>query len=225
MLDRNAKIFFFCVLIPGAAVVVSTAAIRLPGNDQGYEPTQPIAFSHRLHAGELAIHCLYCHDAAEKGPSAGIPATSVCMNCHVVVTTSKNAADTEKLAAVAEKREPRRIVSPEIGKIYRALGLDDDQKPIAGAESRPLAWERVHRLPDHVAFDHRAHITRGVECQQCHGAVETMDRVRQDSNLSMGWCVECHRINAKAGRGALTPAPDHTRVASHVTTDCSACHY
>ncbi len=225
MLDRNAKVFLVCSLVLGAGVIGSHLSIRLPGNDQGHEPSQPIAYSHRLHAGELAINCLYCHFGAAQSAVAGVPPTSVCMNCHRVVSSGKNAADAEKLAAIAEKREPKRIVSPEISKLYRAFALDDDLRPIPQAESRPIKWSRVNTLPHHVAFDHRAHVSRGVACQACHGPVETMDRVRQEASFTMGWCVECHRTNTRDGRGALSAASGHPRIDDHVSVDCAVCHH
>jgi len=55
---------------------------RLPDNQQGYVPEQPINYSHRLHAGELGIDCRFCHSAAEQSRHAGIPSTDVCMKCH-----------------------------------------------------------------------------------------------------------------------------------------------
>lgn len=57
----------------------------------------------------------------------------------------------------------------------------------------PIAWRRVHNLPDHVYFDHGSHVTKGVGCATCHGRVDLMTRVVQVSPLSMTWCLECHR--------------------------------
>jgi hypothetical protein len=147
------------------------------------------------------------------------------MKCHATARARKDAIDSEALAAKAESRETRPVVSEEIRKIYRSLGIDDDLNPIAGAESRPIAWMRVHDLPDFVFFDHRVHVNRGIACQSCHGPVEAMERVRQVRNLSMGWCVECHRINTREGKGALEPGLGHPRTFGHVTTDCGACHF
>lgn len=58
---------------------------------------------------------------------------------------------------------------------------------------KPIEWSRVHDLPDYVFFDHSAHVTRGVGCVECHGRIDTMDKVRQEKKLSMGWCLDCHR--------------------------------
>lgn len=167
---------------------------RLPGNDQGYEPDQPIAFSHRLHAGEMEIGCLYCHSGAEKGRVAGIPAVNVCMNCHRLV---------KKLADAT-------VPSTELQKILDVWESRTSDKP------KSLVWTRVHRLPDFVRFDHRSHVQNGILCQECHGPVETMDRMRQASDLTMGWCVNCHRHEGK-------PAPGHWK-RTEATLDCVACH-
>jgi hypothetical protein len=203
------------VAFSGLALAQRLSGYRLPGNQQGYEPEQPIAFSHRLHAGELQISCHYCHGGAEKSRHAGIPAASVCMNCHKTVTAPAVAVRAEDERAKAEGRSPRRVVSPELRKLYDALALDADLKPTAG-KARGVEWVRVHNLPDHACFDHRVHVGAGVACQKCHGPVETMERVRQVEDLSMGWCVNCHReVNQTGVSGKQVRA----------STDCSACHY
>lgn len=58
---------------------------------------------------------------------------------------------------------------------------------------RPVEWVRIHDLPDYAFFNHSAHVTRGVSCVECHGRIDTMEVVRQDKTLSMGWCLDCHR--------------------------------
>lgn len=108
---------------------------------------------------------------------------------------------------------------------------------------RPIAWNRVHDLPDFVYFDHAVHVTRGVHCATCHGKVENMARVYQVAPLTMGWCLDCHR-QADHGRleegqrqaafgstsmwGATVRAALPTgALQSHRLTSlttCSACH-
>lgn len=190
-------------------------AARLPGNQQGYEPTQPIAFSHRLHAGELKVGCLYCHPGAEQGRHAGIPPAGLCMNCHKTVTAPLGVVRDEEARAKAEGRKPRPIVSPELRKLYDSLGLDEKLAPAPGAPARPLEWRRVHTLPAFSKFDHRAHVGAGVDCRVCHGAVDGMERVRQEERLSMGWCVNCHRETARTGVALKPVSP---------SLDCTACH-
>jgi hypothetical protein len=194
-------------LATALAMSLATLAIawRAPGNNQGYAPVQPIAFSHKLHAGEMQISCVYCHGGVETSRYAGIPSLSTCMNCHKKVTAS--------FAAQQQANPPE---SPELRKLYDSLALDNALAPIAGRLPKSIAWQRVHQLPDFVYFDHRAHITAAVTCEKCHGPIDTMDRVRQFETLSMGWCVNCHRdVNLKGVAGKPV----------HASTDCVTCHY
>jgi hypothetical protein len=224
-----ALVFSLMILIP------KFSNYALPGNQRGYEPAQPIAFSHRLHAGDLQVQCLYCHSGAEKSRHAGIPSTNVCMNCHRFVSATLGAVRAEDEAAKKEKRDPARVVSPEIQKIYDALALNDRLQLDPAKQPKPINWIKVHNLPDFVYFDHRPHVNAGVACQKCHGSVETMERVRQVEDLSMGWCVNCHRGVDRAGLdgngnftsapapAAYGPAPVTRRV--YASIDCSTCHY
>lgn len=197
------------------AAIGPLGSARLPGDNRLYEPTQPIAYSHRLHAGELAMDCLYCHGAAEHSRRAGVPAASTCMNCHKYVTSTLGAKRAEDELAQKENRSPKRVVSPELAKLYDALGLDEQMKPDPLRPPRPIEWTRIHRLPSFVTFDHSRHVNAGVTCQTCHGPVETMERVRQVPDLTMGWCVNCHRdSNANGVAGKPVAA----------STDCVACH-
>ncbi len=206
--------------LAGAQLVASLqTSVFLPGNNTGYEPVQPIAYSHRLHAGELGIPCLYCHTGAEKGRHAGIPPAATCMNCHRTVTTSYAAMRAEDERATREQRRARRITSPELATLYAALALSDSMQRDPARALDPIAWIRIHRVPDFVAFDHSAHIAASVACQTCHGDVQTMERVRQVSDLTMGWCVNCHRAENATGRSI----GGKRRV--NAPTDCSACHH
>jgi hypothetical protein len=153
----------------------------------------------------MQIQCQYCHFGADKSRHAGIPPASVCMNCHKFVTAPLGAVRAEDELAEKEKRAPRPVISAELRKLYDALD-----------HSRPIAWTRIHSLPDFAYFDHRPHVSAGVACQQCHGSVESMERVRQVSDLSMGWCVNCHRQANRTGVAGR-------RV--NASTNCSACHF
>lgn len=189
---------------------------RLPDNQQGYAPQQPIAYSHRLHAGELQIDCKFCHFGAEVSRMAGIPSADVCLKCHRHVTSSFNAMQQERQLADKEQRPPQTIVSPELQKLYDYLALDATFQPRTDSAPQAIPWVRVHNLPDYACFSHQAHVSAGVTCQHCHGPVESMERMQQYSTLSMGWCVECHR---DATRSGVNGRP------VHAATDCSVCHH
>ena len=204
------------VALTGALAIQSLASWRLPGNQLGYEPIQPIEYSHRLHAGELQIDCQYCHFGSTRSRHAGVPPTQVCMNCHGIVTSSWGAVREEDELAKEEQREPREMFSDEIRKIYDAMGLNDAREPDATLTPDPIDWVKVHNLPDFVYFDHRPHVAGGVRCQTCHGPVETMERVRQAESLSMGWCVNCHRERQQIGPAGRLETP---------SIDCVTCHY
>lgn len=226
-------VLLVAVAIAAVISVPSVGTARLPGNQIGYEPAQPIAFSHRLHAGELSVPCLYCHSGAEKSRHAGVPSANVCMNCHRFVPAALGAIRAEDELAKKENRAPRRIVSPEVQKLYDALALGPDLKPDGTKQPRPIAWIKIHNEPDFVYFDHRPHVNAGVSCQTCHGPVETMEHVRQVSDLTMGWCVNCHRGVTRAGlNGSFNsaPAPFAKGVVpvSHrlnPSIDCKTCHF
>ena len=167
---------------------------HLLGNQQGYEPEQPIAFSHAQHAGQLGISCLYCHSGAEKSDVAGVPTTNVCMNCHAAVRkAAKSKSDSLEIAKLVTAWDSRLTDHPQ-----------------------PIEWTRVHNLPAYVHFNHRVHVKNNIQCMECHGPVTTMTRMRQASSLSMGWCIDCHRLQAGS-------APTHWKRAGG-PLDCAACH-
>jgi len=140
-----------------------------------YEPEQPIKFSHELHAGTNGIDCNYCHYSASFSKSAGIPSANLCMNCHTYI------------------QEGPQYGKEEISKIYAALDFDPVTKTY-GPNQKPIKWVKVHNLPDHVYFNHSQHVTVGkVQCQKCHGPVETYTVGKQYASLTMGWCINCHR--------------------------------
>ncbi|MVO08854.1 c-type cytochrome [Flavobacterium sp. TP390] len=156
------------------------------GVDQGYEPIQPIHYSHRIHAGDNGIDCKYCHSAARVGKHSNIPSLNVCMNCH------KNISEVAE-ETLAEGNEYGVNYNNEIQKLYNAVGWDKTTQTYTG-KTEPVKWIRIHNLPDFVYFNHSQHVTvAGVECQTCHGPVEEMEIMRQHSSLTMGWCINCHR--------------------------------
>lgn len=213
---RSSTLTILLTLCLLASLVTLATAWRVPGDNRGYQPVQPIAYSHRLHAGDMKIPCQYCHSGTERSRYAGIPAMNVCMNCHRQVTALHSLVEKEEAAAEKEKRDVRRIVSPELQKLYDGLALNDKMAPVQGRTARPISWIKVDNLPDFVRFNHSPHVIAGVTCQSCHGPIETMDRVRQVESLSMSWCVSCHRdVNEKGVAGKPV----------HASLDCTTCHY
>ena len=173
------------------------------GIQQNYQPTQPIAFSHKVHAGQYEIDCNYCHTGVNISKSANIPSVNICMNCH-------NAIETDK---------------PEIQKILTAY-----------EENRPIEWVRVHNLPDLAYFNHKQHVAiGGLDCATCHGPIEEMDVVYQYSELTMGWCINCHRETEVSSKGndyykKLVELHNSSSKKPMTVEDiggleCSKCHY
>ena len=157
------------------------------GVDQGYEPVQPIHYSHRIHAGENAIDCKYCHSSARVSKHSGIPSLNICMNCHKSIGAVADATQAEGI------NEYGVDYNSEIQKLYKAVGWDEDTQSYTG-ETSPVKWIRIHNLPDFAYFNHSQHVSvAGVECQTCHGPVEEMEIMYQHSPLTMGWCINCHR--------------------------------
>lgn len=143
---------------------------------KGYNPEQPIKFSHKLHAGDNEIACQYCHNSVEKSRHAGIPTVNICMNCHKGIQSGPQ---------YKEK---------EIAKIYEAAGFDPKTGTYDVSKQNPLKWIKVHNLPDHVYFNHSQHVVVGkIECGTCHGNVKEMTVAEQKAPLTMKWCIECHR--------------------------------
>lgn len=202
--------FIIIVTALVVALVAKTAIDGLygVGIQQGYAPTQPIAYSHALHAGTLEIECQYCHTGVEIGKSANIPSANICMNCHTHV----------------QNVEGKEGISPEIQKIYDAV---DNNKPIE--------WVRVHNLPDLAYFNHSQHVKVGeIECQTCHGPIEEMEVVYQHSSLTMGWCIDCHRQTEIAADGneyydklvqLHSDSKDALKVKDIGGLECAKCHY
>lgn len=155
------------------------------GVDQGYQPIQPIHYSHRIHAGDNKIECKYCHSSARTSKTSGIPSLNVCMNCHKAIS--------EVAPETATEEHSKEFYDKEIAKLYDAVGWDPATRTYSG-EKKPVKWVRIHNLPDFVYFNHSQHVSvAGVQCQHCHGAIQEMEVVYQEAPLTMGWCINCHR--------------------------------
>lgn len=206
------KIIPVAILLVGLGVQVDmlvTDAVRL-GRQQDYAPDQPIKFSHKVHVGENGIECMYCHTTAAYGKSAGIPAPNLCMNCHILIREGTNSGKFE------------------IAKIVDAV-----------ENKKPVEWIRIHNLPDHVFFSHAVHVSSAkLDCKQCHGQVQEMDIMKQENDLSMGWCINCHRQtnvhfedNAyyddyiKLHEDLKAGKIDSVKAVDIGANDCMRCHY
>ncbi len=206
-----ATVILFLVLVNNATAL---------GRQQGYQPEQPIKFSHKLHAGTHKIDCQYCHTSADKSKHSNIPSISTCMNCHKVVN-----------------KGPKYGTS-EIAKIYKYADYNPDTKTY-GNNPKPTEWIRIHNLPDHVYFNHSQHVkVGGVKCQSCHGPIEEMEEVYQYAPLSMGWCINCHRntevnfdgnkyysIYQKYSKAKAEGKMKGVTVENIGGTECQKCHY
>ena len=162
---------------------------------KGYQPEQPIYFSHKIHAGENKIDCQLCHSSAKYGKVSEIPSVNVCMNCHKGIAEYKG--------KYIEEGKDRAFYTAEIKKIYEAAGWDEGSQSYTG-KIKPIEWVRIHNMPDFVYFNHSQHVVAGeqtimkakkvdVVCKACHGQVQEMDKVQMANNFTMGWCIECHR--------------------------------
>ena len=176
---RNHKRTFAVIILftLGGLLDAGWYALKEIGVYEGYHPTQPIAFSHKIHAGDNAINCQYCHSGVERSKTAGIPSVNVCMNCHKAI--SKGPSGDKGTA--------------EIAKIYDAAGWDPEKMEY-NKPQKPIQWVKVHNLQDFVFFSHQQHVKVGKqECATCHGDVKEMTTVKQHAQLTMAWCVDCHR--------------------------------
>lgn len=198
------------------------------GRQQGYAPEQPILYSHKVHAGINQIDCKYCHVGAERGKAAVIPSLSVCMNCHYNIQGVSG----------TDPNYPKAVYDKEIAKIYSYIGFNPSTLKYE-SEPKPIEWVKIHNLPDHVYFNHAQHVkVGGIECQTCHGQIQEMDVVQQQENLSMGWCINCHRnsnvnfttndfykpyavLHEKLKNGEI----ENVKAVDIGATECQKCHY
>lgn len=202
------------------------------GRSKGYEPDQPIYYSHKVHAGVNQISCLYCHNGAQEDKHANIPSVNVCMNCHMAISEyGGNPALTREDGTAIDG-------TAEIQKLYEYAGWDPKSRRYTGS-GKPIKWVRVHNLPDHVYFNHAQHVTVGQQnCQTCHGNIQQHDLAFQYTELSMGWCINCHReskvqfannkfysIYEKFHEEIKNKKLDSVTVEKIGGTECMKCHY
>jgi cytochrome c551/c552 len=229
---NKAYIAIFAILLFLGGGYLTFQGAQGLGRSKNYQPEQPIYYSHTVHAGVNQISCLYCHGGAQESKHANIPSVNVCMNCHMGIN--------EYAKGPKIYREDGTEVdgTAEIQKLYKFAGWNPDTKQYSG-EGKPIEWIRIHNLPDHVYFNHAQHVNAGKQqCQTCHGEIQKMDEVYQFSDLSMGWCVNCHRetkvqftdnkfysIYEKFHEDMKNNKLDSVTVEKIGGTECQKCHY
>jgi hypothetical protein len=147
------------------------------GVDQGYSPAQPIAFSHRIHAGESKVPCLYCHYAATESRHAGIPAASVCMNCHTLLTAQTR--ELQKLREAVAQQRPIQWV--KVHNIPDFVHFDHSRHVLAN-----VACQQCHGTVDQMdQMRQEAPLTMGwcLDCHDRRGVADTTGRTD---------CGRCH---------------------------------
>lgn len=164
------KIAICAVFVIAGIVIAFTYYATPKAQNVGYMPDQPIPFDHQLHVKQLGLDCRFCHSFVEESGHANVPTADRCWTCHQHVKTE------------SEKLVPLR----------RAIDTTFE-----GYTGEPIKWVRIHKSPDYVFFNHSAHLSRGISCVSCHGNVDEMRVVYQAKDLSMGWCLDCHRAPEK----------------------------
>jgi len=214
------------VFLLGSAFFVYGFLMQI-GVDQDYSPIQPIHYSHRIHAGSNQIDCKYCHSAARVSKNAGIPSLNICMNCH------KNIAEVSDTTSTVDGYT-KAFYDGEIKKLYTAVGWDGSKYT---GKTQPVKWVRIHNLPDFAYFNHSQHVTvAGIECQKCHGPVQTYEVQKQFAPLTMGWCINCHRETEVKMEGNAYYDKIHKELSKKYGVDkltaaqmggleCGKCHY
>ena len=231
---NKAYIAFIAIILFIIGGYMTTKGAMDLGRSKDYQPEQPIYYSHTVHAGVNQINCQYCHTGTYQGKQATLPSVNVCMNCHLAINEYKGAPLVRENGDVVDG-------TAEIKKLYKYAGFTEGQ-PWDPANAKPIEWLRIHNLPDHVYFNHAQHVNAGqVACQQCHGEIQKMGEVKQFSDLSMGWCINCHRnsevqfkdngfysiyekFHADLKSGKIDSAKGIT-VEKIGGTECQKCHY
>ncbi|MFY8166407.1 MAG: c-type cytochrome [Sediminibacterium sp.] len=231
---KKANIAFVAIIFFIVGGYMTTVGAINLGRSKDYQPEQPIYYSHKVHAGVNQINCQYCHTGVYQGKQATLPSVNVCMNCHTAINEYNGAPLVKENGEVVDG-------TAEIKKLYEYAGYTPGETWDA-SKAKPIEWVRIHNLPDHVYFNHAQHVNAGqVSCQQCHGDIQNMGEVKQFSDLSMGWCVNCHRetkvqfkdngfysiyekfhADLKSGKIDSTKGITVEKVGG---TECQKCHY
>ena len=180
------------ILVSLVGGMIVTPAVMLFGLSAetlatGYQPPQPVPYSHEKHL-RMGLDCATCHNTVYQSNFASIPTTEVCIRCH---GPSKDAQGNEIKGAAERVHSNSPMLKP----------LHDSWN-----SGLPVHWVKVHDLPSYAYFSHASHTNRGVGCYSCHdridkmggtGTTDAVPGVTQMKNLSMAWCLECHRAPEK----------------------------
>ena len=176
---KAAALFFFFLFFSLSLFIflISRNKISLAYND-GYQPDQPVPFSHKIHVGDYQMDCRYCHTAVEEGRHAGVPGLDICMNCHL--TVKPDSAWIQKLVEAYQNDQPvvweKVHLLPDFVRFNHSLHVKALSSDVTAFSQLPPSTKQIRKT-----------------CTTCHGEVENMDIMYQHESLSMGWCVQCHR--------------------------------
>lgn len=203
--DRSARSAVLLAAAEGAVSATPPPATQESAGQEGQEqeaaepaePQSPVAEQAQQYQGEAEVaeqpeqwQAIDDHNNATRGPRQPIPfnhrfhSTDLqidCMYCHVGVEKSQ----TGVVPALEVCMGCHRIAGTGLPPIEELRGYWE--------RGEPVPWKWVNKLPDHVQFMHQPHVRAQIDCTECHGPVEEMDRVYQWASFRMGWCLECHR--------------------------------
>ena len=196
---RSATIWVFILLVTKALV---DGAFHV-GVQQGYAPKQPIAYSHKLHAGTYQIDCNYCHTGVNRGKSAHIPSANICMNCHGVI--KKESPEIQKIYTAIENNQPIEWVRvhnlPDLAYFNHSQHVN-----VGGLECQQCHGE----IQNMEVVEQRSSLTMGW-CIDCHRKTD----VNTKGNAYYDKLVQLHGNESK----------EALKVADIGGLECSKCHY
>lgn len=177
--------------------------------DAGYQPDQPVPFSHKLHAGDLGMDCRYCHTNVEIADKANVPPTQTCMNCHQMIKP-----ESEKLALVRESWETGKPIDwirihnlPDYAYFSHSAhvragvgcaschGRIDRMEVVKQVESLSMGWcLQCHRDPDPHLRDLSVTSVTDMDWEPPVNQRQIAAHIKADLNLNPSEdCSACHR--------------------------------
>ena len=225
--SRLSRPFFLLTILFFLIILTALFSSLVGSADKSGQPTaieppvefsQPIEFSHKTHIEKGEIPCEFCHIYARRSINSGAPVMTGCFGCHRVIAGS----DEDPQKAIKNQDAIKKLLE------YKPKG-----------ESIP--WKKIHDVPDFVHFSHKRHIQAGFDCTECHGEINQHDVLSTQTmvtDLSMGWCVQCHREGRPTIDGKIADPVRKTRGGTIVkqaapqqpdgillgSKDCYTCH-